>query len=307
MLQPTNRQLTLLVGVKPGANLGSGLPGPQGPVGPTGPQGNPGPQGIQGLPGIPGPTGPTGPAGSGQSAYQLAVSLGFVGNEAAWIASLEGPEGPASTVPGPMGPAGPTGPAGPASTVPGPTGPAGATGPAGPKGDPGDPGPAGPTGPTGPAGPTGATGATGATGPAGANGANGLGVPAGGATGTVLAKKTSTDNDTEWVDPKSLDAVVLNDQVANYTLVLSDAQKYIRMTLASANTLTVPPNASVAFPIGTVIQVRQAGSGQTTFIPDTGVTINTAETLKLRKQGSTASLIKVGTNTWDLTGDLEMV
>ena len=47
------------------------------------------------------------------------------------------------------------------------------------------------------------TGATGETGPAGADGhdgTNGVGVPAGGTTGQVLAKKSNTDYDTEWVN-----------------------------------------------------------------------------------------------------------
>jgi hypothetical protein len=38
-------------------------------------------------------------------------------------------------------------------------------------------------------------------GPPGAAGADGDGVPAGGATNQVLAKRSDADNDTEWVDP----------------------------------------------------------------------------------------------------------
>jgi hypothetical protein len=79
------------------------------------------------------------------------------------------------------------------------------------------------------------------------------------------------------------------------------------MTSATAVNLTVPTNASVAFPVGTIIQIRQAGAGQVTVVASGGVTVNTAETLKLRKQGSTAALVKVDTNAWDLTGDLEAV
>ena len=94
-------------------------------------------------------------------------------------------------------------------------------------------------------------------------------------------------------------------KTASHTLELTDASKYIRMTVASANDLIVPANSNVAFPVGTVIQIRQNGAGQTTMVADTGVTINSAETLKLRKQGSSAALIKVATNEWDLTGDLE--
>ena len=70
----------------------------------------------------------------GQSAYALAVQLGYTGSEADWIASLKGAKGD--------------------------KGDTGATGPQGPKGA---------TGATGPQGPTGATGATGPQGPAGAS------------------------------------------------------------------------------------------------------------------------------------------
>lgn len=94
---------------------------------------------------------------------------------------------------------------------------------------------------------------------------------------------------------------------ANRTAVIGDASKYVRMNLATANTYTIPPNSSVAFPVGSLITVRQAGAGQTTLVAGSGVTLNTAETLKLRKQGSTVSLIKIDTNIWDVTGDLELL
>lgn len=68
----------------------------------------------------------------------------------------------------------------------GPPGPAGIAGPAGPKGDTGDPGAVGPAGPAG---------APGEQGPAGP------GLPAGGATGQVLAKASATSYDTAWVTP----------------------------------------------------------------------------------------------------------
>lgn len=79
----------------------------------------------------------------------------------------------------------------------------GPQGPQGPKGDKGDTGATGATGPTGPKGDKGDkgdTGATGATGAAGPAGPAGVGVPTGGTAGQVLAKKTGTNYDTEWVN-----------------------------------------------------------------------------------------------------------
>lgn len=101
--------------------------------------------------------------------------------------------------------------------------------------------------------------------------------------------------------------IAIADKTASHTLVLGDAGKYVRMNVGSANDLTVPTNSSVAFPIGTVIHLRQVGAGQTTVVQGSGVTITTPETLKLRKAGASASLIKVGTDVWDLTGDLEVL
>ena len=96
---------------------------------------------------------------------------------------------------------------------------------------------------------------------------------------------------------------------STYTLVLEDAGKYVEMNNASANTLTVPLNASVAFPIGTEITVIQTGAGATTISPAAGVTVNyysptTAATRTLKSQWTAASLIKRSTNTWVLIGNL---
>lgn len=90
-----------------------------------------------------------------------------------------------------------------------------------------------------------------------------------------------------------------------YTLVLGDAGKMVTMTNASANTLTVPPNADVAFPTNTRIDVLQYGAGQTTIAAGSGVTIySSGSKLKLTGQYSGATLWKKATNTWVLIGDL---
>lgn len=90
----------------------------------------------------------------------------------------------------------------------------------------------------------------------------------------------------------------------SYTLVLSDAGKLVTLSNASAITLTIPTNASVAFPTGTVIDIAQIGAGQVT-VGGASVTINSADgDKKLRVQYSSGSLIKTGTDTWLLVGDL---
>lgn len=98
----------------------------------------------------------------------------------------------------------------------------------------------------------------------------------------------------------------INDQTGTaYTLVLSDAGALVTMNNASANTLTVPPDSDVAFPVGTRVDLGQDGAGQTTVAAGSGVTIRTPETLVLRKQWAKATLIKRAADTWDLEGNLE--
>ena len=90
----------------------------------------------------------------------------------------------------------------------------------------------------------------------------------------------------------------------SYTLVLGDASDAVECANAAAITLTVPTNASVAFPVGTVLEVVQTGVGQVTIAAAGGVTVNTAGTMKTRAQWSVITLRKRGTDTWILAGDL---
>jgi hypothetical protein len=99
--------------------------------------------------------------------------------------------------------------------------------------------------------------------------------------------------------------VVANRQTASYTLVLSDADKLVEMNVGSANNLTVPLNSSVAFSTGTQILLAQYGSGQTTIVATSGVTIRSnGGKLKLNVQYSGATLIKIDTDEWYLFGDI---
>lgn len=97
----------------------------------------------------------------------------------------------------------------------------------------------------------------------------------------------------------------INAQVGTaYTLVLSDAGKWVTMTNAAASTLTVPPNSSVAFPVGTLIDGSQLGAGQVTLTPGAGVTINGTPGLKVAAQYGTFALLKTATDTWLAMGRL---
>ena len=96
-----------------------------------------------------------------------------------------------------------------------------------------------------------------------------------------------------------------------YTFVLTDANnELITASNASAQTYSIPTNANVAFPIGSQINIIQIGAGQVTINAVTSGTTTvlsngaTAASPKLRVQYSSATLIKVATDTWYVVGDI---
>ena len=78
----------------------------------------------------------------------------------------------------------------------------------------------------------------------------------------------------------------------------------IEISKATGVTLTIPTNATTAFPVGTSIDVIQVGAGQITIAGAAGVTVNATPGLKLRAQWSSATLFKRATDTWIVMGDL---
>jgi hypothetical protein len=95
-----------------------------------------------------------------------------------------------------------------------------------------------------------------------------------------------------------------------YTFVLSDSGKMIKASNASAQTYSIPTNASVAFPIGTQIHLIQAGSESVTIQAVTSGTttiLSTAATQnapKTRVQYSSVTCIKSDTDQWYVIGDI---
>ena len=91
----------------------------------------------------------------------------------------------------------------------------------------------------------------------------------------------------------------------SYTLsTLDHRDDLIEMGSSSALTLTIPLNSSIAYPVGTSLDILQTGAGQVTIAGDSGVTVNATPGLKLRTQWSSATLLKRAENTWVVYGDL---
>ena len=128
-------------------------------------------------------------------------------------------------------------------------------------------------------------------------------------TSTMIADGTIVNADVNAsaaIDLGKLADVTIDEKSADYTLALTDKNKFIKMSVTStANTVTVPTNASVAFPIGSQIHIIQYGTGKTQVIPVSGTVILYATPgAYLRAQYSSATLLKCDTNIWMLMGDL---
>src|SRR5690349_15457523 len=90
-----------------------------------------------------------------------------------------------------------------------------------------------------------------------------------------------------------------------YTLVLADAGKVVETNNSSANTVTIPPNSAVAFPVGAYLSVRQYGAGQTTLAAGAGVTLRSrGGALKLAGQYAETALTQRAVNEWVVSGEV---
>ena len=99
-----------------------------------------------------------------------------------------------------------------------------------------------------------------------------------------------------------------SDQTADYTPVIADQyQALIPMNKATAVNFTIPTNASVAYPVGTVLTVLNKGAGAVTI---KAVTSGTTTVLSAGAvaaspalaQYKSAACIKTATDTWDVVG-----
>jgi hypothetical protein len=131
-----------------------------------------------------------------------------------------------------------------------------------------------------------------------------------GETGTgALVFVTSPTITTPTLDDPKIN-LAFDAETASYTAVLANNGQVVTMNNASANNFSIPTNASVAFPIGTQINVLQIGAGQTTIQAVTSGTTTiqstgaSAAAPKLRARYSAATCLKAGTDLWYVFGDI---
>lgn len=91
----------------------------------------------------------------------------------------------------------------------------------------------------------------------------------------------------------------------SYSITTSDVSKQIEMNNSSANTVIVPADATKDLPLGSTIIIVQTGTGQTSVVAESvSITVNSTPGAKLRARWSMATLIKRGSNSWLLSGDV---
>lgn len=101
----------------------------------------------------------------------------------------------------------------------------------------------------------------------------------------------------------TLQASVWSDDVnaqtgTTYTLVLADAGKQVTLSNASAVTVTIPLNSSVAYAVGVRILLINLGAGLVTVVGAGGVTVAHANADLTITQYGVMELIKTATDTW---------
>lgn len=93
-----------------------------------------------------------------------------------------------------------------------------------------------------------------------------------------------------------------------YTLALSDDGDLVTFSNSSSIAVTIPTNASVAFPVGATVILSQYGTGTVTVSGAVGVTVVSAGAVAaspvIRTRYSSVGLIQTSANNWLVVGDL---
>ena len=145
----------------------------------------------------------------------------------------------------------------------------------------------------------------------------GTGLSGGGSSGAItLSIDTAVTADlttAQTLTNKTLTSPLINLGInaqtgTTYTTVLADNGKLVTLTNASAIAVTIPPNSSVAYPVGAQINMAQLGAGQVTVSGGAGVTIvstgATASAPEARAQYSTLTAVQTSTDNWLIMGDI---
>ena len=98
--------------------------------------------------------------------------------------------------------------------------------------------------------------------------------------------------------------LTISDKTTSYTFALVDDGALVTYTGSASTTFTIPPSASVNFPLGTQINVLQKSTGTILIAGGSGVTVNGTPGRRTRTQWALATAIKITSpDTWIVIGD----
>ena len=122
-------------------------------------------------------------------------------------------------------------------------------------------------------------------------------------TGNIAGANINANTNGFAIGYKEIPPVVLS---ADDTIALEDSGKHFRSTTAGNITLSIPTNATVAFPTGTAISIVEQAAGNILVNAISGVTLyhagNSTAGNRVISTYGVATLMKVDTDTWFISG-----
>ena len=122
-------------------------------------------------------------------------------------------------------------------------------------------------------------------------------------TGNIAGANINANTNGFAIGYKEIPPVVLS---ANDTIALEDSGKHFRSTTAGNITLSIPTNATVAFPTGTAISIVEQAAGNILVNAISGVTLyhagNSTAGNRVISTFGVATLMKVDSDTWFISG-----
>lgn len=99
--------------------------------------------------------------------------------------------------------------------------------------------------------------------------------------------------------------LTLTNKTSDFTVSSAEVGNRYQISSASAITVTIPTNANDGIQVGATFELVRRGAGVVAVSASGGVTLNSVYSyVNLARQYSAATLVKVGTDEWDLHGDL---
>ena len=127
------------------------------------------------------------------------------------------------------------------------------------------------------------------------------------ANGVTINNAGAPSAQTDLATKAYVDVLTPNVQSGTtYTLAITDMGKVVVLTSATGCTLTIPRNATVAFPLWTEIRIRTGTGAGTLTVQGDGVSTvsNPFNVLTCANQGASMALLKIGTDAWSLNGEV---